>query len=62
MGSSSRHPLARATATGLTAALLFFHATTLASERHSDRRWVGTWTVSPQPASAPLHISGQILR
>jgi len=62
MGSSSRHPLARATATGLAAALLFFHATTLASERRPDRRWVGTWTVSPQPASSPLQISGQTLR
>jgi lysophospholipase L1-like esterase len=33
-----------------------------ATERRGDRAWVGTWSASPQPAGAPLQISGQTIR
>ncbi len=62
MGSLSRRSVARALAFLLIAAVLLVHPIVLATERHGDRGWVGTWTASPQRASSPLQINGQTLR
>lgn len=43
------------------AAVVFAPALT-ATERRGDGAWVGTWNASPQPAGAPLQISGQTIR
>ena len=52
----------RTTAVALVLAGLVLGPTAIASDRDHDRRWVATWTASPQPASSPLQISGQTLR
>jgi lysophospholipase L1-like esterase len=62
MSSSSERPRARALAFPMIAAVLLVHPMVLATERHGDRGWVGTWAVSHQAASSPLQINGQTLR
>ena len=61
MGSSSRRSLTCA-AIPLTAAILLVRPAAVETELDHDRGWVGTWTASSQPASAPLPINGQTLR
>ena len=34
----------------------------IATERHDDARWVGTWSASPQAVAAPIQINGQTVR
>jgi lysophospholipase L1-like esterase len=36
--------------------------TVIANNRPDDDQWVGTWSASPQPAEAPIQISGQTVR
>ncbi len=52
----------RAAAVAFVLAGIVLGPTAIASHRDHDRHWVGTWTVSPQPASSPLVFDGQTLR
>src|SRR4051812_7059854 len=57
-----RGALAKAAATLSALCGIVFAPTAIAGHRHDDRQWVATWSVSPQPAAAPVHISGQTVR
>ena len=57
-----RHSLAVAAATLLALAVIVFTPTVMARDGRSEGAWVATWSASPQPAGAPLQISGQTIR
>src|SRR6185436_20314543 len=57
-----RQSLAVAAATLSTLAVIVFAPTVMARDGRSVGAWVGTWSASPQPAGAPLQISGQTIR
>jgi len=57
-----RRALVAAAATVLAVAVVALAPTVVASNRHEDTQWVGTWAASPQPVAAPIQISGQTIR
>ena len=61
---SSRFARSVATAVVAPLAMAVLVLTTMVTARHGEdgRRWVATWSASPQQAAAPIQISGQTLR
>lgn len=57
-----RRSLAIAAATLLALAGIALAPAVIAKDRHDDGHWVGTWSASPQPVAAPIHINGQTVR
>lgn len=57
---SCRTPFIAAAAV-LAVAALVLAPPAMAKEKNL-RRWVGTWSASPQPADAPIQINGQTVR
>lgn len=57
-----RHSFATAAATMLAVTAVAFTTSVVATGRHDDARWVGTWSASPQGVAAPIQINGQTVR
>jgi lysophospholipase L1-like esterase len=49
-------------AISLALAAIALTTSVVATERHDDAHWVGTWTASPQGVAAPIQINGQTVR
>ena len=57
----TRRELATA-AIALAVAMMTLAPAVMATDRHDERRWVGTWSASPQLVAAPIQINGQTVR
>jgi lysophospholipase L1-like esterase len=57
-----RRSLTTPAATVLALAAIALTTSVLATERHDDAHWVGTWSASPQAVAAPIQINGQTVR
>ena len=57
-----RRSLARAAATLLALGAIALTTSVIATERHDDAHWVGTWSASPQGVAAAIQINGQTVR
>lgn len=57
-----RRSFKTAAATLLAFAAIALTTSVIATERHDDARWVGTWSASPQEVAAPIQINGQTVR
>ena len=57
-----RRAVATAAASVLALAAIVLAPAVIAKNRHDDVHWVGTWSASPQAASAPIQINGQTVR
>ena len=57
-----RRSFGTAAATLLAFATIALTTSVIATERHDDARWVGTWSTSPQGVAAPIQINGQTVR
>jgi lysophospholipase L1-like esterase len=54
--------LASAATTLLALAAIALTTSVVATERHEETHWVGTWSASPQRVAAPIEINGQTVR
>jgi lysophospholipase L1-like esterase len=57
-----RRPLATAAVRVLVLSTIVFTTSVIATGRHDDARWVGTWSASPQGVAAAIQINGQTVR
>jgi lysophospholipase L1-like esterase len=57
-----RPSLVTAAATLLACASIALAPTVIASDRHEETQWVGTWSASPQPVAEPIALNGQTIR